>query len=57
MFKITKKVKDYKPGDRIVLVKSGKTVTIVAKGNGANAGVTNGTDSWVISGEVEARKA
>lgn len=57
MFNTTKKVKNYKPGDKIVLVKSGKTVTIVAKGDGTNAGVSDGKDSWVISGEVEARKA
>lgn len=53
MFGKSKKAGDHEPGEFITPKKTGKTVKIIAKGNGKNVGVTNGGDSWVISGDTE----
>lgn len=47
------KARDHEPGDFITPKKSGKTVKIIAKGDGDRIGVTNGASSWVMSGDAE----
>lgn len=54
-----KKIRMFKPGDRVQIVSTGKIVEIIMKGDGTNIGVKdveNG-NTWNISGEVAARAA
>lgn len=47
------KARDHEPGEFITPKNSGKTVKVIAKGDGKKIGVTNGRDSWIMSGDAE----
>lgn len=53
MFGGSKRAGDHEPGEFITPKETGKTVKIIAKGNGSKVGVTNGGSSWVMSGDAE----
>lgn len=54
-----KKVRMFRPGDRVVIVSNGKTVEIIMKGDGTNVGVKDVVtgDTWNMSGEIAVREA
>lgn len=54
-----KKIRMFSPGDKVVVVSTGRTVEIIMKGNGANVGVKDveSGDTWNMSGEIAVRKA
>lgn len=47
------RARDHEPGEFITPKASGKTVKIIAKGDGKKIGVTNGGSSWIMSGDAE----
>lgn len=54
-----RKIKTFGPGDRVVVVSTGRTVEIIMKGNGTNVGVKDVVtgDTWNMSGEIAVREA
>lgn len=53
------KIKTLRPGDKAVVVSTGRTVEVIMKGNGTNIGVrdVDSGDTWNMSGEIAVRKA
>lgn len=51
------KIRTFKPGDVVIIVSTGKQVTIIAKGDGTVVGIDDGTLKSTVSGEIAARRA
>lgn len=54
-----RKIRMFNPGDKVIVVSTGRTVEIIMKGDGTNVGVKDveSGDTWNMSGEIAVRRA
>lgn len=46
------KLRTISPGNKAIIVSTGKEITVIARGNGNLVSVSDGKNSWNASGEI-----